>query len=61
MDLLLHVEQAIEKVLSAYNEALNSLADSEKADLQRRIGLKVHELRAQYDDLTKEDVEGDDH
>ncbi|KAI9034545.1 hypothetical protein DFJ74DRAFT_649835 [Hyaloraphidium curvatum] len=53
--------EAVEAVLSRYNQVLEALPEAQKADLQRRIGLKVLELRAQYDDMTKDDIEGDDH
>lgn len=48
-------------MLDYYKDCLQRLPEEQKNDLQRRIGLKVLEIEAQFEEMTKEDVEGDDH
>ncbi|KAJ3092185.1 hypothetical protein HK102_010004 [Quaeritorhiza haematococci] len=50
-------QKAVEDCLAYFEAAKQQCAtDAEQEDLQRRIGLRMHELRAQLDALTADDL-----
>ncbi|KAG0377326.1 hypothetical protein BGX24_006302 [Mortierella sp. AD032] len=49
--------QAVQETLDAYNVLLTDLDDAQKLDVQRKIGLKIMELKSQLDALNAEELE----
>ncbi|KAF9951084.1 hypothetical protein BGZ70_001125 [Mortierella alpina] len=49
--------QAVQECLTAYDELLKDLNDAQKLDVQRKIGLKIMELKSQLDALNAEELE----
>ncbi|KAJ3160655.1 hypothetical protein HDU86_000414 [Geranomyces michiganensis] len=51
-------QQAVEETIAAYESLKARLpSDVERGDLQRRLGLRILELKAQLDALTAEELE----
>ncbi|KAI8913956.1 hypothetical protein DFJ77DRAFT_440844 [Powellomyces hirtus] len=51
-------QKAVEETIAAYENLKSRLpTDADRADLQRRLGLRILELKAQLDALTQEDLE----
>ncbi|KAJ3022412.1 hypothetical protein HKX48_006229 [Thoreauomyces humboldtii] len=51
-------QKAVEDTIRAYNTLKDGLAtEEERTDLNRRLGLRILELKAQLDALTQEDIE----
>ncbi|ORX92136.1 hypothetical protein K493DRAFT_303549 [Basidiobolus meristosporus CBS 931.73] len=48
--------QAVTECLKAYDALLERLNEAQKNDVQRKIGLKIFELRSQLDALTHEEL-----
>ncbi|KAF9292560.1 hypothetical protein BGZ68_003466 [Mortierella alpina] len=49
--------QAVQECLTSYDELLKDLDDAQKLDVQRKIGLKIMELKSQLDALNAEELE----
>ncbi|KAF9153303.1 hypothetical protein BG015_003682 [Linnemannia schmuckeri] len=49
--------QAVQETLDAYDVLLKDLDDAQKLDVQRKIGLKIMELKSQLDALNAEELE----
>ncbi|KAI1311571.1 hypothetical protein EDD11_003423 [Mortierella claussenii] len=49
--------EAVQDCLNSYNELLKELDDTQKLDVQRKIGLKIMELKSQLDALNTEELE----
>ncbi|KAF9092487.1 hypothetical protein BGX29_010436 [Mortierella sp. GBA35] len=49
--------QAVQETLTAYDVLLQDLDDAQKLDVQRKIGLKIMELKSQLDALNAEELE----
>ncbi|KAF9127188.1 hypothetical protein BGW39_006059 [Mortierella sp. 14UC] len=49
--------QAVQETLDAYDVLLTDLDDAQKLDVQRKIGLKIMELKSQLDALNAEELE----
>ncbi|KAI8597664.1 hypothetical protein EDD21DRAFT_384857 [Dissophora ornata] len=49
--------EAVQECLTAYNELLTDLNEAQKLDVQRKIGLKIMELKSQLDALNAEELE----
>lgn len=49
--------QAVQETLDAYDVLLKDLNDAQKLDVQRKIGLKIMELKSQLDALNAEELE----
>ncbi|KAF9538895.1 hypothetical protein EC957_006042 [Mortierella hygrophila] len=49
--------EAVQETLDAYNVLLQDLDDAQKLDVQRKIGLKIMELKSQLDALNAEELE----
>ncbi|KAH7034076.1 hypothetical protein BKA57DRAFT_476481 [Linnemannia elongata] len=49
--------QAVQETLDAYDVLLTDLNDAQKLDVQRKIGLKIMELKSQLDALNAEELE----
>ncbi|KAF9114476.1 hypothetical protein BGX27_010706 [Mortierella sp. AM989] len=48
---------AVQECLTSYDELLKDLDDAQKLDVQRKIGLKIMELKSQLDALNAEELE----
>ncbi|KAG0367894.1 hypothetical protein BGZ54_003063 [Gamsiella multidivaricata] len=49
--------EAVQECLNAYDVLLKELDDAQKLDVQRKIGLKIMELKSQLDALNEEELE----
>ncbi|KAF9896356.1 hypothetical protein BX616_007628 [Lobosporangium transversale] len=49
--------EAVQECLSTYDELLKDLDEAQKLDVQRKIGLKIMELKSQLDALNEEELE----
>ncbi|KAG0287957.1 hypothetical protein BGZ96_008192 [Linnemannia gamsii] len=49
--------EAVQETLDAYAVLLKDLDDAQKLDVQRKIGLKIMELKSQLDALNAEELE----
>ncbi|KAF9399557.1 hypothetical protein BGX21_006012 [Mortierella sp. AD011] len=49
--------EAVQECLKSYDELLKDLDDAQKLDVQRKIGLKIMELKSQLDALNAEELE----
>ncbi|KAG0010870.1 hypothetical protein BGZ80_001129 [Entomortierella chlamydospora] len=49
--------EAVQECLTTYEELLKDLDDAQKLDVQRKIGLKIMELKSQLDALNAEELE----
>ncbi|KAF9920062.1 hypothetical protein FBU30_010211 [Linnemannia zychae] len=49
--------QAVQETLDAFDVLLKDLDDAQKLDVQRKIGLKILELKSQLDALNAEELE----
>lgn len=49
--------EAVQETLDAYDVLLKDLNDAQKLDVQRKIGLKIMELKSQLDALNAEELE----
>ncbi|KAF9575539.1 hypothetical protein EC968_002800 [Mortierella alpina] len=49
--------QAVQECLTSYDQLLQDLNDAQKLDVQRKIGLKIMELKSQLDALNAEELE----
>ncbi|KAG0196737.1 hypothetical protein BGX28_009802 [Mortierella sp. GBA30] len=49
--------QAVQECLDSYDVLLKDLDDAQKLDVQRKIGLKIMELKSQLDALNAEELE----
>ncbi|KAF9583874.1 hypothetical protein BGW38_008258 [Lunasporangiospora selenospora] len=50
-------KQAVLDCLNRYDDLLGDLTDEQKLDVQRKIGLKIMELKSQLDALNAEELE----
>ncbi|KAF9186464.1 hypothetical protein BGZ51_001992 [Haplosporangium sp. Z 767] len=50
-------KEAVQECLSSYDQLLKDLDDAQKLDVQRKIGLKIMELKSQLDALNAEELE----
>ena len=49
--------QAVQECLDFYDNLLKDLDNDQKLDVQRKIGLKIMELKSQLDALNAEELE----
>ncbi|KAG0256027.1 hypothetical protein BG011_004805 [Mortierella polycephala] len=50
-------KEAVQECLDSYDQLLKDLDDAQKLDVQRKIGLKIMELKSQLDALNSEELE----